>query len=201
MARTRSALPDSVNGTLANGVLAPRDRVPGGGPPEDAVGILPLKSVVIYDGAFTLNKNSSTMTQTVGGFYQATGGAAWVTNIVGNGQPPFTATLRREHANWLVRRLLSALPGSSLGQSHVQHLSVTVNQNDSSFTTSATASSQNVPLTCSEAWAAIVAGTPVSSRTLMRDGLLDVWETKGLHLNPGNAGKCEHSGDLGHLRR
>src|ERR1700741_1817500 len=48
---------------------------------------LPLTSVVIYDGAFAPANGSSTMSQTMQGFYQAaTGPISKLTHIVGNGQ-------------------------------------------------------------------------------------------------------------------
>jgi hypothetical protein len=61
------SLPDSVNGTFTNGaslVIVYRVVVP------ETPGILPLRAVVIYDGAFTLTKNTAAMTQTIGGFYR-----------------------------------------------------------------------------------------------------------------------------------
>jgi hypothetical protein len=48
---------------------------------------LPLNSVVIYDGAFAPANNSSLMSQTLQGFYQAASGPiSKLTHIVGNGQ-------------------------------------------------------------------------------------------------------------------
>src|SRR5258708_7769465 len=59
----------------------------------------PLKAVVIYDGAFTLNKFTSAMNQNIGGIYQAYKNPAdpatnaKMTQIVANGQSSNTETL------------------------------------------------------------------------------------------------------------
>ena len=60
-------------------------------------GIAPLRSVVIYDGAYTLSNGQPSMTQKIFGFYQAaTNPAATMTHIVGNGQAAFQETLKVE---------------------------------------------------------------------------------------------------------
>ena len=54
----------------------------------------PLRAVVIYNGAYSMDKHSSGMTQNVAGFYQASASAgAKITNIVANGQSFFSSPL------------------------------------------------------------------------------------------------------------
>src|SRR5712664_4045861 len=49
---------------------------------------VPLNSIVLYDGAAAPSNSSSTMSQTIQGFYQAaTSPVAKITHIVGDGQP------------------------------------------------------------------------------------------------------------------
>jgi hypothetical protein len=55
---------------------------------------VPLRAVVIYNGAFSMDKHSSGMTQTVASLYQVSASAlAKITNIVANGQPGFSSPL------------------------------------------------------------------------------------------------------------
>ena len=50
--------------------------------------LVPLNSIVLYDGAFAPSNGSSTMSQPIAGFYQAAASpVAKITHIVGNGQP------------------------------------------------------------------------------------------------------------------
>ena len=54
----------------------------------------PLRSVVLYDGGYTLNSSSPMMTQTVQGFYEASNNpVAQMTHIVGDGDSSFKETL------------------------------------------------------------------------------------------------------------
>ena len=56
--------------------------------------IMPLRAVVIYNGASTMNKQSAPMTLTVAGFYQASAlDAARFSSMVANGQPGFSEPL------------------------------------------------------------------------------------------------------------
>ena len=52
---------------------------------------LPLKAIVIYDGSYTMNQSTQSMTQTIEGFYQAstTEFDAKLTHIVSGGQANF----------------------------------------------------------------------------------------------------------------
>ncbi len=173
-------LPDQGSGVgtgsvlLTNGatlVIVYRIVVPGN--PQ----IVPLKAVVLYDGADTVTPGSAAMTQTVGGFYQAMGGTATMTQIVANGQPSFKANLRANQT------LITQQPftGTAGVRWDSPSFPVTLNWSDSSFTTTVDTLSSNACLT----WAAIVTSMAVVDTD--HDGLLDVWESKGMHLNPGTA--------------
>jgi hypothetical protein len=137
----------------------------------------PLKSVVFYDGAFTMANGSAAFTQTVGGFYQATGSGATMAQIVSNGQSNFAENLTVN--GWLI----SASPFT--GKAGVRWdnpiFGIALSPNAFSYSTEVTPGNNQVCLT----WAAVVTSTPVVDSD--NDGLLDVWETNGIHLNPGTA--------------
>src|SRR6476469_1461897 len=56
---------------------------------------LPYNGIVIYDGGYTMNNATDSMTQTIKGFYQAAGPTEKITHIVGGGQANKTENLRR----------------------------------------------------------------------------------------------------------
>ncbi len=151
------------------------------GDPDEA----PLRAVVIYNGAFTMNKNTAAMTQSVAGFYQASANSASkVTSIVANGQPGFSSPLSLNGT--------TVDPSPFVGAQKTRWDNPTYNftlaANASSFSALATASSNQTCLT----WAAIISSAIVTDTD--RDGLLDIWETKGLHRNtkvsPATFGTC-----------
>lgn len=153
-------------------------------------GIFPLKSVVFYDGSYTLAKGTAAFTQTVGGFYQATGFGATMAQIVANGQPGFDENLTVNGSS-LQNGFLNNGPfdGSAGVRWDNPAFNINLAPNASSYSTEATLqSNSNVCLT----WAAVVTSTPVVDSD--SDGLLDTWETKGIHLNttttPATFGGC-----------
>jgi hypothetical protein len=137
----------------------------------------PLRSVVIYDGAFTLSKFSPGMSQDVAGFYQAsdTPGAR-MTHIVGNGQPGYTSSLQYPGGT-----ALNAFTGTSGGRWDNPTFNVTLPVGASTFLATTTSNDNQACMT----WAAVIASTNVAD--FDEDGLLDKWETNGLHLNEGSA--------------
>ena len=144
-----------------------------------------LRSVVIYDGAYTMAKHGTPMTQTIGGFYQAApNAAARMTQIVSNGQPGFDAVVQVNGANVTVNGAPSGTE-PFIGAQGVRwdnpNFNISLAANAASFSTAVTSSDNQTCLT----WSAIVASTVVTDTD--QDGLLDVWETSGLHLNPGSA--------------
>lgn len=137
----------------------------------------PLKSVVIYDGAFTMAKRGDGMTQTVGGFYQASEQlAAKVTSIVGNGRPSFQSTLALNN-----KQFFQPFVGAQGVRWDNPTFSFPLPQNAASFNVAASSDDNQLCLT----WGAIVASMNVTDTDA--DGLLDTWETNGMHLNTGTA--------------
>jgi YVTN family beta-propeller protein len=149
--------------------------------------IAPLRAVVIYDGAFTMNKNTAGMSQTVAGFYETSANPqARVTGVVANGQSGFSAP-------WSVNgTTLSSNPfDGALGarwDNPSYNISLAANSSTGSFTTLETAGNSATCLT----WGAIIASVNVQDSD--NDGLLDIWETSGLHVNtqvsPATFGTC-----------
>lgn len=150
-------------------------------------GIFPLKSVVFYDGSYTLAKSTAAFTQTVGGFYQSTGFGATMAQIVGNGQPGFDENLTVNGSP------VSGNSGPFNGSVGVRwdnpSFNISLAPNAATYSTEATI--QNTSDVC-VTWAAVVTSTPVVDTD--SDGLLDIWETNGIHLNtttsPATFGGC-----------
>jgi hypothetical protein len=138
----------------------------------------PLRAIVAYDGSYTVGKRSAPLTQTIGGYYQASANAlAKMTQIVGNGQQGYVETLAVNGAalngspftgtagpNWDNRTFPIGLPEDS-----------------ASYTTQVTANTNQVCLTFSSIW------TSANVKDKDNDGLLDKWEMFGMHLNPGTS--------------
>ena len=178
-------LPDSGgngNGPWTNGaslVVIYRIVVPG-----DA-NTAPLRAIVIYNGAYTFNMQSAGMTQTVAGFYQAAAsGGGKITNIVANGQSTFASTVSANGQTLTD----NSFTGAQQARWDNPTFNFNLATNASSFTTLATAGTNQTCLT----WAAIVFSVIVPDSD--HDGLLDLWETKGLHRNtqvsPATFGTC-----------
>src|SRR5262249_9165413 len=151
------------NGTLsltsgATLVLVYRIQVPG--KPH----IAPLRSVVLYDGAYTMAKGTPAFTQTVGGFYQAGDGggnaAANITPIVANGQSGFAETITVTPNNGAPQIFSSPFTGSGGNADRWDSPTLPVNfsQNASSYSASVTSGSNEVCLT----YAALVTSTVVT---------------------------------------
>ncbi len=151
------------------------------------VGTSPYKAVVIYDGADTEDKFTSGFSQIMGGFYQASGpganGAvtAKMTHIVGNGQPNFSVhlTVNGNTPTGVTSTVLSGGLGSRWDN---PTFNISIPANAPSLTTQVTATNNQVCLS----WGAVVMSTNVKASD--GDALLDIWKTKGLHLNIGNPG-------------
>jgi len=151
----------------------------------------PLRAVVIYNGAFTMNKNSAPMTLNVAGFYQASANAAArVTGVAANGQAGFVSPFS------VNGKTLDTDPfDGALGQRWDNpSYNFSLSANASSFPTMTTASN-SACLT----WAAVVASTNVQDTD--HDGLLDSWETSGLYrdttASPAAFGTCADAAKAG----
>src|SRR5262249_42971664 len=149
--------------------------------------IAPLRSVVLYDGTYTLAKGTAAFTQTMGGFYQAGNGnggaAATITPIVANGQLGFVETLTVTPNNGSAQYFYNQSTGSAgtVARWDSPTLPITLPQDASSYSAVVTSGSNQVCLT----FAALVTSTIVTDPDY--DGLLTAWEKNGLHLNPGDA--------------
>src|SRR5262249_37128881 len=149
--------------------------------------IAPLRSVVLYDGTYTLAKGTAAFTQTVGGFYQAGNGsgnaAATMTPIVANGQSGFVETMTVTPNNGIPQNFNNSFTGSAgtVARWDSPTLPITLPQDASSYSAVVNSGSNQVCLT----FAALVTSTIVTDTDY--DGLLNVWETNGIHLNPGDA--------------
>src|ERR1700758_2758682 len=165
---------------------------------------LPLTSVVIYDGAFAPANGSSTVTQSLQGFYQAAASPiSKLTHIVGNGQNNKSETVSLNGVNLPSLYCtgpagvsvcakgnppnLPAFPGYYNGSwdnptwSTSNGIPVnTVNANDASATTMVTPSSSNSGCV---SWGAVIFSTTVQNTD--NDGILDVWKK--------NQGYCDAS--------
>jgi hypothetical protein len=158
-------------------------------------GATPLRSVVIYDGAFTMTKLSASMTQKIGGFYDALGTANGVrmTQIVANGQAGNTSNLTVNGG--AVTGGTNPFTGTAGTRWDDATFNFTLPQQADSYSTAVTSSDNQICLT----WTAIVTSTQVEDSD--NDGLLDSWESKGLHFNPGDAthpatfGDCSYAGE------
>ncbi len=142
--------------------------------------IAPLRSVVLYDGAFT-GTASSGLNQTMGGFYQASPDAdAKMTHIVGNGQ---SISNRKEKQTLLVNGgIPDGVPSDPFeGTRDENWENYTFN-----YDLAPNASSVNTQVVLQDdclSWGAIITSTKVQDSDF--DGLLDVWEKSGLYFDPG----------------
>jgi hypothetical protein len=142
----------------------------------------PLNAVVIYDGAFAPSTSSSSMTQTLQGFYDATrtpaAATAKLTQIVGNGQPNKLQVVSLN--NQSLPSLYPGLPpfpgfynGSWDNPTWFPNqFGKAVNADDASAITQVVPNKTNSGCV---SWGALVMSTVVQDSD--NDGLLDIWET------------------------
>ncbi|HUP03866.1 MAG TPA: YDG domain-containing protein, partial [Bryobacteraceae bacterium] len=148
--------------------------------------VAPLRAVVAYDGAFTMPKNSPGFHLNVAGFYQASGDPdAKVTFLAANGQQNTSAPLFVNNfpLSW------NPFNGAVGARWDNPTFRFALAPNASSFETLITPGSEQTCLT----FAAAIASVNVADSD--SDGLLDVWETSGLHRNtqasPATFGTCQ----------
>ena len=141
---------------------------------------LPLTSVVIYDGVFAPSNGSSTMSQTMQGFYQAAAGPiSKLTHIVGNGQSNKYETVSLNGVNLpSLYGNLPPFPGYYNGSWDNPTWSFSgggnpVKENDASLTTTVVPNASNGGCV---SWGAVIASTTVQNSD--NDGILDVWKQK-----------------------
>src|SRR5262245_13307030 len=143
--------------------------------------IVPLRSVVAYDGAYTLKPGTLPFEQTIGGFYQAVTSdpTAKMIPIVANGGSGQAQTLTVTNAT-----LNNSNDGTNpffgiLGERWDNPLIPITLTNAASYTTNVTTGNNQTCLTFASVW------TSTKVVDIDNDGLLDTWETNGLHLNTG----------------
>jgi len=157
--------------------------------------IVPFRSVVIHDGEYTLKDKSHPMRQTVSGFYQS----AWddpdatMSHIVGNGglgpgDAQFRGTLT---VDGRTPDGVSDHPFTSAQGAAWDNLTYAFDLEENASSTSVEMNRDNNAPSCLS-WSAIVTSTNVQDSD--NDGLLDVWELRGLHRNtqvsPATFGGC-----------
>jgi hypothetical protein len=137
--------------------------------------LMPLRSIVLYDGGQTVVPGRKSMSQALTGFYQAsaTEPRARLTAILGEGLDRFTETLTVNSGAVFVDPVgpvwdnpTLVLPAGALANASKTTLSVTSSGNT---------------LDCLS-WSATVFSTVVQDTD--RDGLLDVWETSSSLVDP-----------------
>ncbi len=146
---------------------------------------MPLRAVVIYNGAFTMDKKSSGVAQVVAGFYQAdVVPSAKITGIAANGQPGHSSPFSVNGTTLTTNPFVGAQGDRWDNPTYNFDLA----GNASSFSTLLTVGSNQTCLTS----VAIIASLNVKDSDA--DGLLDLWETSGLHRNtqvsPATFGTC-----------
>jgi hypothetical protein len=141
----------------------------------------PFRAIVAFDGPYTIGKNAA-MTQPIGGFYQASGGPATFSAIVSNGQGDFVSataagasTLVDDMANGNLFR------GTAGERWDNRTVALPLAANAASYSATIASASNQTCLTIVSLWTS----TPVVDTD--NDGLVQIWETNGMHLNPGSA--------------
>jgi len=149
---------------------------------------LPLTSVVIYDGAFAPSNGSSTVTQTLQGFYQAAASPiSKLTHIVGNGQSNKFETVSLNGVTLpSLYGNLPSFPGYYNGSWDNPTWSFGGNSNPVQALTKLPVTTTVVPNSSNSgcvSWGAIIFSTTVQNSD--NDGILDVWKQ--------NQGYCDAS--------
>src|SRR5262249_20068326 len=149
----------------------------------------PLRAVVGYEGAYTVNKFLPAWTQNFGGWYQSANRTYTMYPIVGNGQLGMVDTLTatdpitgKASTSTPIATPFSGTAGNRWDNPKLT-LTFPNNASDSAYASKVTVTNNTQTcLTFISVWTS----TPVIDGD--NDGLLNVWETKGLHLNPGSGG-------------
>jgi Bacterial Ig domain len=130
---------------------------------------MPLKAVVLYDGSYTMNQTTDSMSQTIKGFYQAAGTAGKMTHIVGSGQANKSERLLLPGLAPVLNPFTAALGNS--WDSPTYDVSIGAGSGTTATSVDHVGFSSFDCLT----WGAIVFSTAVQDTD--GDGLLDIWES------------------------
>jgi hypothetical protein len=141
----------------------------------------PLRSVVFYDGSWTMNNSTQYMSQDIKWFYQAAPSATGkLTHIVGDGQTNFGEYVRYfsgPTSTYITlpspNPLYSAFYGSLGGSWDNPTFTVPVDDNADRVATWVVPNASSFDCL---SWGALVFSTPVKDQD--GDGLLDIWEDK-----------------------
>jgi hypothetical protein len=152
--------------------------------------LFPLKAVLIYDGAWTMNRDTEFMSQTIKGFYQAapavagTRSAARLTHIAGNGQSNFGEELSFKGDSTGYRVLSQTAEGVRLdaanpfsGRAGYAWDNLTFDVSSMVAPDSSVVYTRVLPTRSKFdclSWGVVVFSTPVKDSD--NDGLLDTWE-------------------------
>jgi len=156
----------------------------------------PLNSVVIYDGTYSPSNSSSTMSQTIQGFYQVAGSPiSKLTHIVGNGQSNKFESVYL-NGSWLPSLFSGQppFPGYYNGDWDNPTWSFSGSSNPL-LPPSPSALTEVVPTASNSgcvSWGAVILSTTVEDSD--DDGLLDVWEQNSGYCDAAvNNGVCTSS--------
>jgi X-X-X-Leu-X-X-Gly heptad repeat protein len=161
---------------------------------------LPLTSVVIYDGASAPANGSSSMSQTMQGFYQAAAGPiSKLTHIVGNGQSNKYETVSLDGVNLSsLYGNLPPFPGYYNGSwdNPTWSFSGASNPNNNPVKAGDASATTTVVPTASNggcvSWGAVIVSTTVQNSD--NDGILDVWKQKQGYCDASvNEGVCANT--------
>ena len=153
---------------------------------------LPLSAIVLYDGGYTLDNATRTMSQTIRGFYQPGSATAKMTHIVGSGQLNKSEQLLF-NGDPLATNPFRAAAGESWDNPTFDALDLGEEPESVRWVTTAVGPSEDC-LT----WGAVVFKTEV--KDFDGDGLLDVWEDQTSELPPlldPNGQPLPNLGDMG----
>jgi hypothetical protein len=152
-------------------------------------GVAPLRSIVIYDGAYTVSDKQPSMTQNILGFYQAssTNPAATMTHIVGNANAASQESLKVNGS--VPNGVSSSTPFVGAQGRAWDNLSFSIDISPNASKTETKVVEVGNASACLS-WGAVV--TAVNVQDSDGDGLLDFWEKNGMHRNirTGTFGGC-----------
>jgi len=143
---------------------------------------LSFKSIVLFDGAETMDNSNDSMNLAIKGFYQAKRGAAKFTPIVGNGQTSFSERLFFNNSLLETNAFRNGWDDKTHDVSSLVVPAV-VPPGQIISTANTRIDHLGTPYDCLS-WAAVVFSTTVPDSD--EDGLLDVWETDGYKDLSGN---------------
>jgi hypothetical protein len=147
--------------------------------PDNPTAQPPFRSVVLYDGAYTMDNSTKVFTQTVAGFYQASliGPTGKMTHMVADGQANFNEKLSVDTGSgYIVASALNAATNPFAGAQGASwdNLTFPVNPAPGSASLSTKVEPIDSNFDCLS-WGGVFYSATVQDTD--KDGLLDKWET------------------------